>query len=81
MSKNYKIHLGSRVADSYIKNSISEKLLGDKISKIFSFDEHVKYILKKANNKLRALAKATSYMDIGAQKLLLNKFFNAQLNY
>ena len=79
MGKNYKIQL--EVADSYVKNSTSEKLLGVKIDKKLSFGEHVRNILKNANSKLKALARATPYMDIRKRKLLLNAFFNAQFNY
>ena len=79
MGKNYKIQL--EVADSYVKNSTSEKLLGVKIDKKLSFGERVRNILKNANSKLKALARATSYMDIRKRKLLLNAFFNAQFNY
>ena len=79
MGKNYKIQL--EVADSYAKNSTSEKLLGVKIDKKLSFGEHVRNILKNANSKLNALARATPYMGIRKRKLLLNAFFNAQFNY
>ena len=79
MGKNYKIQL--EVTDYYIKNSTSEKLLGVKIHKKLSFGEHVRNILKNANSKLKALARATPYMDIRKQKLLLNSFFNAHFNY
>ena len=79
MGKSYKIQL--EVADSYAKNSTSEKLLGVKIDKKLSFGEHVRNILKNANSKLNALARATPYMDIRKRKLLLNAFFNAQFNY
>ena len=79
MGKNYKIQL--EVADSYVKNSTSEKLLGVKIDKKLIFGEHVRNILKNANSKLKALARATPYMDIRKRKLLLNAFFNAQFNY
>ena len=79
MGKNYKIQL--EVADSYIKNSTSEKLLCIKIDKKLSFGEHVKNISKKANSKLKALARVTPNMDIRKRKLLLNAFFNAHFNY
>ena len=53
-----------KVADSLIKTSTCEKLI---------FDNHVTNLCKKANNKLRALARATAYMNI---KKLLMKFFS-----
>ena len=68
-----------RVGESLIKNSTCEKLLGIKIDN--NFDTHVKGLCKKANNKLRALARTTPYMSLEKKKLLMNSFFNAQFNY
>ena len=53
-----------RVGESLIKNNICEKLLGVKIDNKLNFDTHVKGLCKKANNKLRALARATPYMPL-----------------
>ena len=50
-----------RVGESLIKNSTCEKLLGIKIDNKLNFDTHVKGLCKKANNKLRAPARATPY--------------------
>ena len=41
-----------------------EKRLGVKIDCKLNFDEHVKTLCSKANNKLRALARATPYMNV-----------------
>ena len=46
-----------KVGDSLIKTS--ENLLGVKIDYKLTFDNHVANLCKKANNKLRALARAT----------------------
>ena len=70
-----------RVSESLIKNNTCEKLLGVKIDNKLSFDTHVKGLCKKANNKLRALVRATPYMSLEKRKLLMNSFFNAQFNY
>ena len=69
-----------RVGESLIKSSTCEKLLGVKIDNKLNFDTHVKGLCKKANNKLRALARATPYMSL-ENKLLINSSFNAQFNY
>ena len=53
-----------RVSESLIKNSTCEKLLGVKIDNKHNFGTHVKGLCKKANNKLRALARATPYMSL-----------------
>ena len=70
-----------RVGESLIKNSTCEKLLSIKIDIKLNVDTHVKGLCKKANNKLRALARATPYMSLEKKKLLMNSFFNAQFNY
>ena len=70
-----------QVGDSLIKANGCEKLVGLKIDYKLNFDNHVNSLCKKANNKLRALARATPYMNIEKKKLLMNSFFNAQFNY
>ena len=70
-----------KVGDSLIKTSTCEKLLGVKIDYKLTFDNHVANLCKKANNRLRPLGRATPYMTIEKRKLLINSFFNAQLNY
>ena len=70
-----------RVGASLIKSSTCEKLLGIKIDNKLNFDTHVKGLCTKANNKLRALARATPYMSLEKKKLLMNSFFNPQFNY
>ena len=51
-----------KVRDSLIKESICKKLLGVKIDYKLTFDNHVANLCKKANNKLRTLARATPCM-------------------
>ena len=69
------------VDEPLIKSSTCEKLLGVKIDNKLNFDTHVKGLCKKANNKLRALARVASYMSLETKKFLMNSFFNAQFNY
>ena len=70
-----------RVGESLIKSSTCEKLLGVKIDNKLNFDTHVKGFCKNANNKLRALARATPYMSLEKKKLLMNSFISDQFNY
>ena len=70
-----------RVGESLIKSKTCEKLSGIKIDNKLNFDAHVKGLCTKANNKLRALARATPYMSLEKKKLLMNSFFNVQFNY
>ena len=55
-----------------------EKTLRVKIDNKFNFNEHAKTLCSKANNKLRALARA---MIVEKKKILINSFFNARFNY
>ena len=67
------IHIG----DSVIESSTCQKLLGIKIGPKLRFDDHVQDLCYKANRKLRALARATPYINPRKRKVLLNVFFNA----
>ena len=64
-----------------MKNTTCELLLGIKIDNKLTFDEHISGLCKKAANKLRSLARVTSFMSLPKKKLFLNSFFNAQFNY
>ena len=70
-----------QIGEPVIKNTTCEKLLGIKIDNKLTFDEHISGLCNKAANKLRALARVTSYMSLPKKNLLLNSFFNAQFNY
>ena len=71
------IHIG----DSITGSSPCKKLLGIKIDLTLCFDGHIQDLCNKANRKLRALARATPYMNLQKRKVLINAFFNAQCNY
>ena len=67
--------------DGSLIESDCEKMLVVKIDYKLNFDKYVKTLCSKANNKLRALARATPYISVGKKKILMNSFFNAQFNY
>ena len=75
--KSSEIHIG----DSIIESSTCEKLLGIKIDSKLLFDDHIQDLCNKANRKLRALARATPYMNRQKRKVLINAFYNAPFNY
>ena len=70
-----------QLGGSLVERSDCEKMLGVKIDYKLNFDEHVKTLCNKANNKLGALARATPYMSLEQKKILMNSFFNIQFNY
>ena len=68
--------------DNYnIKSSKCEKLLGIKIDNKLNFKTHVDEIYKKSWQKLNALSRVTSYMDLSKRRRLLNAFFISQFSY
>ena len=71
----------TQVGESLIKSSTCEKLLGVKIDNKLNLDTHFKGLCKKANNKLRAFARATPFMSFEKNKVVINSFFNAKFNY
>ena len=52
-----------QLGGSLIEGSDCEKMLGVKTDYKLNFDEHVKTLCSKANNKPRSLARATPYMN------------------
>ena len=66
-----------KIWNSLIKSSNCEKFLGVKINTKLTFDDHIKDIYRKANNKLCALGRVTLYMGLGKKKLQMNSFFEA----
>ena len=70
-----------QLGGSLIERSDCEKMLRGKIDYTLNFDEYVKTLCSKANNKLRALARATPYTSVEKKKILTNSFFNAQFSY
>ena len=52
-----------QLGGSVIEISDFETILGVKIDYKLNFDKHVKTLCSKDNNKMRPLARATSYMS------------------
>ena len=64
-----------------IDESDYEKLLGVTFDKILNFRKHVKDLCKKANQKLHALARLSTYIDPIKSQILMNSFIKSQFNY
>ena len=64
-----------------IHNTISHKLLGIKIDNELKFDVHINDLCNKANLKLHALARISSYMSSQKIKIIMKAFILSQFNY
>ena len=71
----------AKVGEFDVKNSREEKLLGVKIDSKLSFENHVSSPCKKASQKLHALAKVVTFMDLAKRKSLMKAFITSQFNY
>ena len=70
-----------KIENEIIKNSLQEKLLGIVVDNRLTFEPHVKNLCKKAGQKLHALARIASYMDISKKRSIMNAFILSQFSY
>ena len=70
-----------QTANTTIKRSQSENILGIILKNQLKFDQHVENICQKASRKLNAIAKVTNYMELPKRRILINAFCKAQFNY
>ena len=74
---NVSVALGKEV----IETSDQVELLGIKLDKNLNFSEHVSDLLKKANQKLHALARISKYLSKDKLKIIMKTFIQSQFNY
>ena len=60
---------------------MKQELLGITIDSNLSFEQHVSNIYKKASQKLNALARISSSMDIQKRRAIMKSFITSQLSY
>ena len=54
----------------------NEKLLGIKLDRNLSWNDHVDYLMKKLNSRFFLLKRAKGYLSISARKMLYNALIN-----
>ena len=64
-----------------IESSIKEALFGITIDKKLKFDEHVNNFCKNACQKLNALARIATFMNIEKKILIMKAFIESQFGY
>ena len=64
-----------------IQNSKSEKLLGVTIDNKLSFTEHAHKICDKASQKLNALTRLSSFMNLEKRRIIMKAFVHSQFGY
>ena len=71
----------AKVDNFEIQSEKQQELLGVVIDSNLSFEDHINNMCKKASQKLNALARVSSYMDIHKRKLLMKSFITSQFGY
>ena len=79
--KNYDSRSFVYLEDAFLESEDIVKLLGILIDKELTFEDHIKWLLKKANQKLLALMRVSKYMTQEKLRTLLKSFIESQLNY
>ena len=70
-----------QIQSSCIKASSSEELLGIKINSNLTFHDHTISLSSKANKKLSALSRVSTYMGINKRRILIKSYIFSQFNY
>ena len=65
------------ISETVIRNSNSKKLLRVTFDNKLKFEKHIITIYQRANRKLNALARLTTYMKLGKRRMLTNAFFRS----
>ena len=73
--------LAISIANSIIKNSSEEKLLGVNFDNHLHFETNIYKICKSASQKISALSRLVNYMTFAQKRLIMNAFFKAQFSY
>ena len=79
--KNYDSKSFVYLEDAFLESENIVKLLGILIDKELTFEDHIRSLLKKANQKFHALMRASKYMSQDKLRILLKAFIESQFNY
>ena len=79
--KNYESRSFVYLEDAFLESEDIVKLLGILIDKELTFEDHIKWLLKKANQKMHALMRVSKYMTQEKLRILLKSFIESQFNY
>ena len=81
VSGNKYEHMWAKIGNEQIWESTSEKLLGVEIRSDLNFNQHVDNLCKKANRKLTALARISSWQSFEKRKIIMKAFVESQFAY
>ena len=75
------LEISINIGTSVIKESKEEKLLGVLIDQKLNFKQHLNTVCRKASQKLRALARASTSMPKEKTRMVMKAFIMSQFSY
>ena len=75
-NRDMSVHIGETV----VTESVDEILLGVTLDKNLDFKSHINAICKKAEQKLHALARVSSYMNVEKLRIMMSTFVMSHFN-
>ena len=81
MSGEKNSEVSVQIGATLITESVEEKLLGITLDEHLDFKSHVNSLCKKARQKLHALARISSYVDVEKLRIMINDFVVSQFSY
>ena len=79
MSGNAKVT--ANIDGNFIESENQQELLGILRDSHLTFDDHITNICRKVSQKLNALTRVSTYMDIPKRHLLTKSFISSQFGY
>ena len=70
-----------QIGATLITESVEEQLLGITLDKHLDFKSHINSLCKNASQKLHALARISSYVDVEKLRIMINAFVVSQFSY
>ena len=71
----------AKIDSNYIESEKEQVLLGIRIGSNLTFENHINNICKRGNQKLNALARVASYMNMQKRRIIMKSFVTSQFGY
>ena len=71
----------AKIDSNYTESQKEQVLLGITIDSNLTFENHISNICKRASQKLNALARVATYMNMQKRRIIMKSFVTSQFGY
>ena len=71
----------AKIDNNYTESQKEQVLLGITIDSNLTFENHISNICKRASQKLNALARVATYMNMQKRRIIMKSFVTSQFGY